>query len=147
MLLALCAAACWAGYILFGRVATAAFGASTAALAIAIATVVVVPAGVYQAGPALLDVGLLPLALVVAIFSVTLPFSLELYAIPRIPARTFAVLMSFEPAFGLLFGLLIFGEKLSRVQVLCIVVVMAAAAGSAWSNADGGCHPPAEPVS
>jgi inner membrane transporter RhtA len=132
---ALAAGACWAGYILAGRHAAASFGRSTSALAACVATLFVLPVGVAQAGAALLDVALLPLALVVALVSVAIPFSLELYAMPRLPARTFSVLTSTEPAFGALFGFLVLHERLAAHQLAGVAAVMAAAAGAAWSSA------------
>ena len=56
---ALCAAIAWAAYILCGRIASAAFGGSTGALAASIAAVLVLPFGVAQAGTALFSPALL----------------------------------------------------------------------------------------
>ncbi|HEY3695037.1 EamA family transporter [Phenylobacterium sp.] len=128
---ALAAAASWAGYIVFGRRASAAFGASAAALATGIAAVVVLPAGVAHAGAALLSPALLPLVLLVAAVSTALPTALELYALPRMPARTFGVFMSLEPAFGALSGFVILHEALTAPQLVGVAAVIMAAAGSA----------------
>ncbi|HEY8615382.1 EamA family transporter [Phenylobacterium sp.] len=132
---ALAAAACWASYILVGRAAAASFGRATSALAATVATVFVLPAGVVHAGAAMLDLSLLPLALLVALVSVAIPFSLELFALPRLPARTFSVLTSTEPMFGALFGFLVLHERLAEAQLVGVAAVMAAAAGAAWSSA------------
>ncbi|MCR5878087.1 DMT family transporter [Phenylobacterium sp. J367] len=131
---ALAAAACWAGYILVGRAAANAFGRSTSALSASVATILVLPVGVTHAGTALLDPALLPLAAVVALVAVAIPFSLELYALPRLPARTFAVLTSTEPAFGALFGFLVLHERLAMSQLGGVAAVIVAAAGAAWSS-------------
>ena len=131
---ALAAGTCWAGYILAGRVAANAFGRATSALAACVATVFVLPVGVATAGTAMLDPALLPLALVVALVSVAIPFSLELFAMPRLPARTFSVLTSTEPAFGALFGFLVLHERLAAHQLAGVAAVMVAAAGAAWSS-------------
>jgi len=133
---ALGAAACWGAYIVAGRVVTAAFGRSTAALSIGIAAVIMLPVGVSHAGAALLDPALLPLALLVAVMSTAVPFSLEFWAMARMPARTFAVFTSLEPAFGVLAGLLLLGERLGVVQIGGVALVMAAAAGAAWSSSE-----------
>lgn len=132
---ALAAAASWAGYIVFGRQASAAFGASASALATAIAAIAVLPAGVAHAGSALLSPALLPLVLLVAGVSTALPTALELYALPRMPARTFGVFMSLEPAFGALSGFVILHEALTWPQLMGVAAVMTAAAGSAVSAA------------
>lgn len=131
---ALGAAACWAGYILFGRAAGQAFGKSAAALATTVAAVLILPVGIAHAGAALLDPRLIPLALAVALFSTAVPFSLELYAMPRLPARTFSVFTSLEPALGALSGFVLLHEALSPAQLAGLTAVIAAAAGAAWST-------------
>ncbi|WP_296599202.1 EamA family transporter [Phenylobacterium sp.] len=132
---ALCAGASWAAYIVWGQAASRAFGHATPALAVGLAALVVVPVGIAHAGlPALLDPKILPLAAVVAVISTAIPFSLEMYALPRLPARTFAVLTSLEPAFGALAGLTLLHERLAPAQLAGVCAVMAAAAGAAWSS-------------
>jgi inner membrane transporter RhtA len=132
---ALAAAASWAGYILCGRAASSAFGTSTAALAVTIAALIVLPVGVHRAGADLFDPALLPIALLVALLSTVIPFSLEMYALPRLPARTFATFTSLEPVFGVLSGLFILGERLTAIQVGGVALVIAAATGASWSSA------------
>jgi len=131
---ALIAAGSWAAYILWGQTASRAFKSATPALAATIAALVVLPVGVVHAGAEILRLDLIPLALVVALISVAIPFSLEMYALPRLPSRTFAVLTSLEPAFGALFGLLLLQERLAPAQVAGIAAVILAAAGAAWSS-------------
>ncbi|MEW5687566.1 MAG: EamA family transporter [Pseudomonadota bacterium] len=136
---ALAAGTSWAAYIVWGQAASRAFGRATPALATAIAAVVIVPVGIAHAGlPAMLDPRLLPLALVVAVVSTAIPFTLEMYALPRLPARTFAVLTSLEPAFGALSGLVLLNEALRGEQVLGVAAVIVAAAGAAWTGRDTG---------
>jgi inner membrane transporter RhtA len=129
---ALGAATGWASYILLSRVAGAAFGSSTAALSVTIAGVLLLPVGIAHAGASLLTLELLPLALAVALFSAAVPFSLELYALPRLPARTFAVFTSLEPAFAATAGLIVLNEVLALSQLAGVGMVMVAAAGAAW---------------
>jgi inner membrane transporter RhtA len=57
-----------------------------------------------------------------------------MYALPRMPSRTFAVLTSLEPAFGALSGLVILHEALAPAQLAGVAAVIAAAAGAAWSG-------------
>jgi inner membrane transporter RhtA len=133
---ALCAATAWAAYILCGRIASAAFGGSTAALAASVAAVLVLPFGVARAGTALLSPALLPMALLVALLSTVVPFSLELYALPRLPARTFATFTSLEPAFGVMSGWALLHQRLEFAQIAGVAVVITAAAGAAWSSAN-----------
>jgi inner membrane transporter RhtA len=132
---ALCAAVGWAAYILCGRVASAAFKGATGALASSIAAVLVLPVGIAQAGATLLSPALVPIALAVALLSTVIPFSLELYALPRLPARTFATFTSLEPAFGVLSGFFLLGQHLAAAQIAGVAGVMLAAAGATWSSA------------
>jgi len=132
---AMCAAVAWASYILCGRAASAAFGGSTAALASSIAAILVLPFGVAQAGAALLAPSTLPMALLVALLSTVIPFSLELYALPRLPARTFATFTSLEPAFGVASGWVLLNQHLALARIAGVAVVITAAAGAAWSSA------------
>jgi inner membrane transporter RhtA len=62
--------------------------------------------------------------------SSAIPFSLELEALRRIPARIFGVLMSLEPAVAALAGLVVLGERLEVRAVAAIVLVTVAAAGA-----------------
>ncbi|AJO79767.1 MULTISPECIES: threonine/homoserine exporter RhtA [Pseudomonas] len=127
---ALGAGACWALYILFGQKAGADNGIQTAALGVMIAALFVAPIGIVHAGAALLTPGLIPVAIGVAILSTALPYSLEMVALTRIPARTFGTLMSIEPAFGALSGLLFLHEYLSLAQWLAIACIILASVGA-----------------
>jgi inner membrane transporter RhtA len=132
---ALAAAAGWAAYILLGRSVSRSFGASTGALALSIATLAILPLGIAEAGASLFTPAILPLALLVAVFSSVIPFSLEFFALPRLPAGTFAVMTSLEPMFGVLAGFLILGEALTPAHLAGVASVVLAAAGAAWSSA------------
>jgi inner membrane transporter RhtA len=143
--LALAAGACWAMYIVFGRKAGNAHGGQTAAIGMTIGAVVIVPIGIAQAGAALLSTAVLPVAFAVAILSSALPYSLEMYALTRIPTRTFGVLMSGDPAIGALSALIFLGETLSVIQWAAILCIMLASAGSA-ATAGRPDAPPPEPV-
>ncbi len=127
---ALGAGVCWALYILFGQKAGADNGIQTAALGVMIAAVVVAPVGIVHAGAALLTPALIPVALCVAILSTALPYTLEMVALTRLPARTFGTLMSIEPAFGALSGLLFLHEYLSLAQWLAIACIILASVGA-----------------
>ncbi|MEG0861638.1 MAG: threonine/homoserine exporter RhtA [Pseudomonas sp.] len=130
---ALGAGVCWALYILYGQKAGAENGIQTAALGVIVAALFVAPIGIAHAGSALLTPALLPIALGVAILSTALPYSLEMVALTRMPARTFGTLMSIEPAFGALSGLLFLGEVLSVAQWLAIGAIITASVGATLS--------------
>ncbi|GGU57573.1 hypothetical protein GCM10009504_13260 [Pseudomonas laurentiana] len=130
---ALGAGVCWALYILYGQKAGAENGIQTAALGVVIAAFVVAPFGIAHAGSDLLSPALIPVALGVAILSTALPYSLEMVALTRMPAKTFGTLMSIEPAFGALSGLLFLNEVLSLTQWLAIAAIITASAGATLS--------------
>jgi inner membrane transporter RhtA len=124
----------WALYIVFGRKAGTAHGGVTTAMGTVVGALVIAPIGVMQAGSSLVDPALLPVALGVAILSSALPYSLEMFALTRIPTKTFGVLMSAEPALGALSGFAFLHERLSLIQWAAIASIMAASAGSAATS-------------
>jgi inner membrane transporter RhtA len=128
---ALGAGVCWALYIVFGQRAGSAHGGATAALGTLVGAALVLPVGVAHAGAALFSPALLPTACGVALLSSALPYSLEMYALTRLPARTFGVLMSAQPALGALSGLCFLGERLTVIQWAAIGGIMIASGGSA----------------
>ncbi len=129
--LALGAGVCWSLYIIFGQKAGAQHGRHTVSLGTWVAALLVLPIGVWHAGSNLLTVDLLPIALSVAVMSSALPYSLEMVALTRLPARTFSVLMSLEPAVAALCGLAFLGEKLLWSQWLAVGAIIIASAGAA----------------
>jgi inner membrane transporter RhtA len=130
VLYALSAAAGWATYIVLGRRAGAAFGRDTVALGSAIGALVVVPVGIVHAGTALFTLSALPFAIGVAVLSSALPYSLEMYALARLPSRTVSILVSVEPAMGALLGLMFLDELLDAFQWLAIAAIIAASIGT-----------------
>jgi inner membrane transporter RhtA len=130
---ALGAGVCWAAYILFGQKAGADNGVQTAALGVMIAAVLIAPIGVVHAGFALFDLSLIPAAIGVAVLSTALPYSLEMIALTRMPARTFGMLASLEPVFAALSGLIFLQEILTLVQWLAITAIIVASIGATLS--------------
>ncbi|RDS82180.1 EamA family transporter [Dyella monticola] len=142
VLYALAAGVGWALYILFGQKAGAEFGSDAVTLGIAIGALLTVPVGIAHAGTALLSPALLPLGLGVALLSSVLPYSLEMMALTRLPARTFSVLVSLEPAIAALAGAAFLSERLDALQWLAIAAIIVASAGATW----GARRPVAEPL-
>ena len=130
VLLALCAGACWAGYIIFGQRAGTEGGAHTAALGVGLAALIALPFGMASAGPLLFDPAILPLGLAVALLSSAIPYALDMVALPHIPARLFGILMSGQPALAALSGLVILGERLAFWQVLGMAAIIVASIGA-----------------
>ncbi len=82
------------------------------------------------AGPGPIDAGLLGGGLLVATFSSALPWSLELTALRRLPASTYGVLMSLEPAIAATVGFALLGQVLATLDVAGIGLVVLASAGA-----------------
>jgi len=137
--LALGAGFCWALYIVFGQKSGAQHGQHTVTLGMLFGALMVLPVGLHSAGTDLFALSILPIALGMAVLSAALPFSLEMYAMTRMPTRTFSILMSLEPVFGALVGLLLLHEVLSLTQWLAIATIVAASSGAA-ATARGSVH-------
>jgi inner membrane transporter RhtA len=135
VLLAVGAGACWALYILFGQRAGKALpGGSAAAFGMIAATVVALPFGIAAEGMNLFNPAILPIALVVAVLSSALPYSLEMIALRKLPMATFSILMSLEPVLAAMSGLLFLDERLTVVQWTAISFIIVASVGSTWSS-------------
>ncbi|MQA88080.1 MAG: EamA family transporter [Streptosporangiales bacterium] len=135
VILALLSAACWAAYIvgnaaLGARTGDARSGGSAFALSIAWAALLTVPAGVADAGPALVRLDVLAGGFLVAHLSTVVANTLELKALRRMPPRAFGVLMSLEPAVAALAGMAFLGEHLGPYQWLAVGCVVIASTGA-----------------
>lgn len=125
--LALVAGACWAAYVvLSGRTGQAFEKLDGLALAMVVATIVTLPAGIMTvpqwSGEILIKgVG-------IAILSSVLPYSLELLALRHLSAKVFGILLSLEPAVAALAGFLILGQVLDSSQLLGMALVVGASA-------------------
>lgn len=127
---ALLAGVCWAAYILLTAATGKRFSGTTGlALASVVGTAVVLPTGVASAGTAMLDPELLLIGAGVGLLSSVIPYSLELEALRRMPARVFGILMSLEPAAAAMVGMLLLGEVLALRQWAAICCVVVACAG------------------
>ena len=132
-MLAVLAGAFWAVYILAGKRAGAEHGPATVAMGSLIASVIFVPLGLAYASTGIWTLSLIPLALAIAILSSALPYSLEMIALTRLPAKTFGTLMSLEPAMAALSGMLFLGEVLTLIQWLGLLAIILASAGSTFT--------------
>ncbi|MFD4474513.1 DMT family transporter [Streptomyces sp. NPDC058471] len=128
---ALSAGAMWAAYIVLNARAGARFPRLDGlAIAMAVAALVSLPLGIGASGAALLEPGTLALGLVIAVLSSGVPYTLELLALRRLPAATFAVLTSLAPAVAAMAGYLILDQGLSLPQCAAIALVVAASVGA-----------------
>jgi len=144
---ALGAGVMWGTYILVGQRVCASLGSQGAAFGLMVAAIAVLPVGLafeprlYSAlWSADLTLPMAGTALGMAVLSSALPYTLEMYALRHIPARSFGILMSGEPAVGALMGLALLGEQLNFTQWLGITAVIVASLGTSLAD------PHAEPL-
>jgi inner membrane transporter RhtA len=131
VILAASAGACWAAYILLSqRVGRAVEGMTGLAIALTVGAVAMVPYGVVAGGTALVRPSVLGEGAAIAVLSSAIPYSLELVALRRLRAAVFGVLMSLEPAFGALSGLLFLGQRLRWHEWVAVGAVMVASIGA-----------------
>ncbi|MFF4973400.1 DMT family transporter [Streptomyces sp. NPDC001083] len=128
---ALSAGGMWAAYIVFSARTGRRFPqADGLALAMVVAAVAFLPLGIAESGTRLLDPTTVALGAAVAVLSSVLPYTLELLALRRLPASTFAILMSLEPAVAATAGFLVLHQALSATEALAIALVIAASMGA-----------------
>ncbi|EKF9475379.1 DMT family transporter [Vibrio cholerae] len=134
--LALIAGGFWAGYIWFGqRAGSVGSGGMTVSIGMLVAAVIYFPIATQLAEASIFSWSILPMALLVAVMSSALPYSLEMVALSRLSTQHFSVLMSLEPAIAAMAGLAILGETLQWSQWLAIFMIITASMGSTLSAA------------
>ncbi|MGY4915657.1 EamA family transporter, partial [Streptomyces sp. 900116325] len=96
------------------------------------------PLGILESGAKLAVPSTLAMGAAVALMSSVLPYTLELMALRRLPAHTFAVLMSLEPAIAATAGFLILDQALTTTDALAIALVIGASMGAVRSQVGAG---------
>ncbi len=127
---------CWALYIVTGRRMAAHWPDGrglTLAMLVASAAVLPVTFVLSDARPLLVAPLAIAAGVVVALFSSAIPYTAELAALRRLPAATFGVLMSLEPAIAATVGFLLLGQVLGAHDLVAIAFVAVASAGASLS--------------
>jgi inner membrane transporter RhtA len=127
---------CWAVYVVVGgRVARQWSDGRGLTLAMLMASSLVLPVALVGSDMRLLLAAPAALAggAVVALFSSAIPYTLEIAALRRLPAATFGVLMSLEPAIAAAVGFVMLGQVLRAPDLAAIVMVALASAGASLS--------------
>ncbi|HEY9425364.1 MAG TPA: EamA family transporter [Microterricola sp.] len=128
---ALAAGACWGLYNVFTQHIGDRFsGISGLALTIPIAALATLPIGLPQVISGDLTWWVLAAAAGIALITPVIAFGLEMLALRRMTHTAFGTLLSLEPAFGLLIGLLVLSQTPSLVQLLGIALVIIAGAAA-----------------
>jgi inner membrane transporter RhtA len=135
VLYALASAVCWAAYILLTqRVGDEVVGINGLAVSMPVAglvaTIAVGPWVFDRMTPEILLIGI-----GLAVLLPVVPFALELLALRRLTAAAFGTLMSMEPAFAMIVGLLMLHQLPGAAGVVGICFVVAAGIGAARTGA------------
>jgi inner membrane transporter RhtA len=144
VLYALAAAVCWGVYILLTqRVGDRVDGINGLAVSMpvagVVATLVVGPSVLAKMTPEILLIGI-----GLAVLLPVVPFALEMKSLRRLTTATFGTLMSLEPAFALVVGLIVLDQVPGTWAVLGICLVVAAGVGAARGGARSTTPVPAE---
>jgi inner membrane transporter RhtA len=127
---------CWGLYIVTGRrVARDWPDGRGLALAMVVAAVLIVPVTLVGSDvrPLLAAPAALAGGVAIALFSSAIPYTAEIAALRRLPAATFGVLMSIEPAIAAAVGFLLLGQVLHGMDLAAIAFVALASAGASLS--------------
>lgn len=133
--LALLAGAFWAAYIVLGgKLSQIMEGGKAVSMGLIIASFVAVPAGIIEGNLIQITPLMLLMGLGIALLSSAIPYTLEMNALKHIPAKTFSILMSLEPAVAAFCGLLFLKEQLSILEWAAIALVVIASTGATLSK-------------
>jgi len=131
VIFALTAAALWACYILATKNTGKHFiGLVGLTLGVSIGGIAVLPIAIATTGVALFHPHVLLLGFGIAILSSAAPYALEMLALRRIPAATFAILLALAPAIAALAGTLVLHQTLPLVAWVGVVLVVVAGIGA-----------------
>ena len=136
--LAALAAAGWAGFVPLTKLAGRAFdGIDGLTLGLWVATILLLPFALAEG--TVLRAGAFDLggAFAVALLSVVLPMALEYLALQGMPARTYGVLVTLEPAIGALVGAVCLGQAIGIRMSIAIACVTFAALGVTLTERPG----------
>ena len=125
------AASMWALYIILtARFVQQFSGGGGLALAMGVAALIATPFGLPRVVEHVGQPLLILAGLGIGLLSTTIPYSLELAALRRLPTRVFSIMMSLEPAMAALAGLLVLRESLDARALVAIILVTFASVGA-----------------
>ncbi len=128
---ALAAGICWGLYNVFTQHVGDRFsGISGLSLTIPVAAIATMAFGLPQVISGQLTWWVLPAAAGIALITPVIAFGLEMLALRRMTHTAFGTLLSIEPAFGILIGLLVLAQTPSAVQLGGIALVVLAGASA-----------------
>lgn len=135
VIFALIAGALWGAYIILGgKISKIMNDGDAVTTGMLFASLLILPFGFYENGLSNLTPQLLGLGTALALLSSAIPFTLEMKALGQLPARTFSILMSLEPAAASLCGLIFLQEHLNFYEILAVLFVIIASVGSTLTS-------------
>ncbi|MGK9221157.1 EamA family transporter [Microbacterium barkeri] len=128
---ALLAGTCWGLYnVLTQKVGDRFAGISGLAMTLPIAAVATALLGLPQVVSGTPSWGVIATAAGIAVITPVIAFGLEMLALRRMTHTAFGTLLSIEPAFGILIGLLLLGQNPTPFQVVGIILVVTSGAAA-----------------
>lgn len=143
------AGTCWGLYnVLTQHVGDRFSGISGLSLTIPVAALATLPIGLPQVIGGTFPWWVLPAAAGIALITPVIAFGLEMMALRRMSHTAFGTLLSVEPAFSVVIGLLVLAQAPSLLQIvgIAIVVIAGAAAQRSGSRMEAPAVPDAPPV-
>jgi inner membrane transporter RhtA len=130
VLLAFGAAIGWGSYIVLMKKTGALFaGLEGLSVSLLAAALVATPFGFAQSGIHI-AAGQIAATAGLALLVPLLPYALEMVALRHMPASSFGILMSVEPAIGALAGFVVLHQPMESVQIAGTLLVVAASVGA-----------------
>lgn len=128
---AVLAGACWGTYNVFTQLVGDRYSGITGlSITIPIAALCTMPVGLPQVIGGDVQWWILPLAAGIALITPVVSFALEMLALRRMTHTAFGTLLSLEPAFGIVAGLLLLSQSPTPMQFVGIAVVVIAGAAA-----------------
>lgn len=120
----------WASYIHFGSKMSQNISPQLGSyLGMGIAALSVLPFALTKVRFESLNLKNMGFLLSVALLSSAIPYTLELFAMKKIPPKVFGLLMSLEPVIASLAGWIVLHESLSLTQTIAIALIISASWG------------------
>lgn len=127
----LIAGACWAWYIMTSaKLGRSVGGSGGLAAGMGVAALLSLPTGLSGAMTIAADPKLLGFAIMVGILGSVIPYACEFHALRRLRPQVFGVLLSLEPMFAALAGLIILFQGIGILGCIAIACVITASIGT-----------------
>ena len=98
-------------------------------IAITLSALTLLPIGLYNNAPALLDTQYWPKALLIAILATAIPYALDLKALKILSKLSYGTLSSLSPALAAITGMVLLGENIGTWQWVALICIMLASVG------------------